>query len=162
MSEEFETKLRILLSILIDTVILLIWALATWGVNSLVNSLDLEESIDTVVLNVFVWGFGISTICTTLFQLIKDVIRAGVTNWLDVQQECSSQLHVQRKPRRGGRCRKGAVDAGRHAIDVDGISRLRRRVPRTSRSSCRSGTRRATGAMSWSARPSRTKRSRRS
>jgi|GEM_PF-6184021 len=87
MSEEFKEKQKILLSILFDTTILLIWALATWGVNSLVNSLHLEELIDKVVLNVFIWGFGISTICTTLFQLIKDVIIAGIRSWLDIKEE---------------------------------------------------------------------------
>ncbi|MGK7892207.1 MAG: hypothetical protein AB4372_00745 [Xenococcus sp. (in: cyanobacteria)] len=87
MSEEFQAKQKILLSIFFDTAILLIWALATWGVNSLVNSLNLEALIDKVVLKVFVWGFGISTICTTLFQLVKDIIIAGIRTWLDIKEE---------------------------------------------------------------------------
>ena len=87
MSEEFQAKQTILLSILFDTAILLIWILATWGVNYLVNSLDLEELIDKVVLKVFVWGFGISTICTTLFQLIKDVLVAGIRTYLEIKEE---------------------------------------------------------------------------
>ena len=75
------------MSIFVDTLLLLLWFLLTWLLNEITDIFHLDSKIDRIVLNVFVWGLGLSTIISTVIFLIKDTVKIIVQAWLDIQEE---------------------------------------------------------------------------
>ncbi len=80
-------KVKLWLSIFVDTLLLLLWFLLTWLLNEITDIFHLDSKIDRIVLNVFVWGLGLSTIISTVIFLIKDTVKIIVQAWLDIQEE---------------------------------------------------------------------------
>ena len=80
-------KVKLWLSIFVDTLLLLLWFLLTWLLNQITDIFHLDSKIDRIVLNVFVWGLGLSTIISTVIFLIKDTVKIIVQAWLDIQEE---------------------------------------------------------------------------
>ncbi len=80
-------KFQLWLSIFVDTLLLLLWCLLTWFFNQVADSLELNSQIDRLVLNVFVWGLGLSTIISTITFLLKDTIKVIVQAWLEIKEE---------------------------------------------------------------------------
>lgn len=80
-------KFKLWLSIFVDTLFLLLWCLLTWFFNQVSDSLELDSKIDRLVLNVFIWGLGISTIISTVVFLLKDTVKIIVQAWLEIKEE---------------------------------------------------------------------------
>ncbi len=80
-------KFKLWLSIFVDTLFLLSWCLLTWFFNQVSDSLELDSKIDRLVLNVFIWGLGISTIVSTVVFLLKDTVKIIVQAWLEIKEE---------------------------------------------------------------------------
>ena len=80
-------KFKLWLSIFVDTLFLLLWCLLTWFFNQVSDSLELDSKIDRLVLNVFIWGLGISTIISTIVFLLKDTVKIIVQAWLEIKEE---------------------------------------------------------------------------
>lgn len=55
--------------------------------NQITDSLELDSRIDRIVLNVFTWGLGLSTVTSTIVFLVKDTVKIVVQAWLDIQEE---------------------------------------------------------------------------
>ncbi|VEP11760.1 conserved hypothetical protein [Hyella patelloides LEGE 07179] len=82
-----DEKIKLWLSIFVDTAFLLLWCLVTWLLNQAVDFFTLESKIDKIVLNVFIWGLGISTIVSTIVFLIKDTIKVIIQAWIEIREE---------------------------------------------------------------------------
>ncbi|NEO98991.1 MAG: hypothetical protein F6K58_09990 [Symploca sp. SIO2E9] len=67
-----------------DSIFLVAWVALTWVTAKCIDRLELKD-LDLLILRVFQWVFGVSTLITVISFIIKDLLRLIIKTWLDIQ-----------------------------------------------------------------------------